>query len=101
MRSKRSRLPRCIFHGFFYVQRAFRPNLKRMTESVRCWRAQNVLVRSVVKGTLKMQKPKKNIIKLCDLKPDKDAKGSWGRNQLVRIASNRRLMSGDYGRRLH
>src|SRR6476660_8875957 len=44
MRSKRSRLPRCIFHGFFYVQRAFRPNLKRMTESVRCWRAQNVLV---------------------------------------------------------
>jgi hypothetical protein len=48
-----------------------------------------------------MQKQKKNTIKLCDLKPAKDAKGSWGRNQLVRIASNRRLVSGDYGRRLH
>jgi hypothetical protein len=48
-----------------------------------------------------MQKQKKNTIKLCDLKPAKDAKGSWGRDQLVRIASNRRLVSGDYGRRLH
>ena len=48
-----------------------------------------------------MQKQKKNSIKLCDLKPAKDAKGSWDRKQLVRMASNRRLIFGDYGRRLH
>ena len=30
------------------------------------------------KGTLKMQKQKKNTIKVRDLKPAKDAKGGWG-----------------------
>jgi hypothetical protein len=48
----------------------------------------------------KMQTQKQNIIKLCDLKPAKDVKGS-SRNLRMRIASNRRIMSGDYGRRLH
>jgi hypothetical protein len=47
-----------------------------------------------------MQNQKQNIIKLCDLKPARDVKGS-SRNLRVRIASNRQIMSGDYGRRLH